>query len=300
MLFPPSCRKVRTIRTSQPVPNLKAPSSGRSAPRSQTGWICAQASCRCEDLGSAAAMEMKVVEHTSFTISSRALECHVCRLPPKPHRDGQHLYLCDAGHVVCGSCKTARRVFCGCGGSVSTDCCRLLEDIGSRIEIKCACGGYFRYGQLKEHQKNCQPDSICTPAWRKCRLRAALVRCSVCRAILRPPVFKQEAGVGLCCGDCHQANRHKDMFVRCPDLEYLLKCVMVKMRRPYCVPGDEDRTKIPLVGSSNAIGKPEEAPPSKVAKKDKHIAESSEDMSEDGSDDKTDEEEDQSSSSSSS
>lgn len=151
-----------------------------------------------------------------FSIAFMALKCRTCSNRPKPHHGGgPHLYLvcemlsswfwlgfldllllffpmvcwqCGAGHLVCGSCMLhAHKMICG--GSLSSDCCRLLEDIASRIEVKCACGGYFRYCKLNEHRNFCK-GKFHNPGRLKCSLEMELVCCCICGATLRPPVFK--------------------------------------------------------------------------------------------------------------
>lgn len=230
-----------------------------------------------EHKGKAPSKEMNKV--MDFMINREVLECRICHMCSPQHVP---LYLCDNGHVFCNYCKPAHAK--SCGGSSSSGRCCSLENMASRLEIKCACGGYFQWSKIANHKYDC-PLAKCTPhVWEKCRLKVRFVLCSVCGIILQTPIFKGGSYDRLICGNCHKADTNKNGLPHCPDIEYLIKRMMVKTLRPFfhesCL--DEDETKKSVVGNNNITGETKGKAPSKDGETDK-IVDSDEDMGEDDS-----------------
>ncbi|CAL4964917.1 unnamed protein product [Urochloa decumbens] len=116
----------------------------------------AEASQGGEGEGAMVAVQQAMEEpQISVRLSVARLHCHACHLPLKPPT-----FKCEAGHVVCSTCRGGHGQACA-GGAGAYAACVELDDIVRDAKVPCAyadygCAGWVVYHDAAEHHRTCR------------------------------------------------------------------------------------------------------------------------------------------------
>ncbi|CAO2160857.1 unnamed protein product [Urochloa humidicola] len=116
----------------------------------------AEASQGGEGEGAMVAVEQAMEEpQISVKLPVARLHCHACHLPLKPPT-----FKCDAGHVVCSTCRGGHGQACA-GGAAGYASCVELDHILRDAKVPCAyadfgCASWVVYHDAAEHHRYCR------------------------------------------------------------------------------------------------------------------------------------------------